>query len=734
MAVSEQTPYKEYTANGSANSFALEFDCENQDHLIVLVDDVEPVVGTWSLIGGAVVFGTPPINGKKITIQRNTPFSRTTDYQSYNNSFRPPAVNKDFDWIWLKLQELGVADWILGARIDALKNYVDRKDDELKAYLMEEIRKQGVALDQLDEYYNYLMQRLAQIAVDKGWDASFVVDGDKTQKEINRYIVQPFKPGRTYLLNERVQLANGDIVKSTAPNNVIDPNVDTIGWVKTNDASQIIDLSGLNQQQVNDLKVDKKDVLPATQTKDSFKNVYSTKLVNQWERIRAKTPCGRAYIWKNPKYSSDLAYRFSLGINQSGWSTAEWDFIADVDNFYRMRYGFVGAIREPSLKLDTTETSITPLGTNGNKYFSASTQLNATFKVNFTGVGFLMNHRCDEYGGLWEISVDGVVIKVISTHINNPENSNVQSSNITKLITNTLPSGAHEATFKFIGDDPLYPPTGGVSRGWFKIIEGTGTFPTAFIVTGGEMGMSPNGTILVSNNILEFAIGGTPTATSYPADWIPAHGSASGCIAIQKRTIFINNNAYDDNLAGISGEVEIKEFTMTQDYTAYNSNDNSKTYPLWDGELITKFNQKDGLHYIHNFKTRSEFLGSDGYTGMGSAQRRDSSGNILLKKLTCDNGFSLDISGSPPASQITHYTGNLTSAAWEGDRIALAMKVGNAEASSSIGQNTTDGRATVVTERPDRFCKLYFKPIGTNKIIPTGTEFSSIHYVWLATF
>lgn len=186
MAVSEQTPYIEYTANGTATSFALEFDCENQDHLIVLIDDVEPVMGAWSLSNGAVVFNTAPENGKKITLQRNTPFSRNTDYQSYNNSFRPPAVNKDFDWIWYKLQELGVADWILGNRIDALKNYVDDRDDELRAYLMEEIRKQGVALDQLDEYYNYLMQRLAQIAVDKGWDASFVVDvSGKSQQEIN---------------------------------------------------------------------------------------------------------------------------------------------------------------------------------------------------------------------------------------------------------------------------------------------------------------------------------------------------------------------------------------------------------------------------------------------------------------------------------------------------------------------------------------------------------------------
>lgn len=179
MAVSEQTPYIEYTANGTTTSFALEFDCDNPDHLIVLFDEVEPVVGTWSLSGGAVVFGTAPTSGKKIIILRNTPFSRNVDYQSYNNSFRPQSVNGDFDRLWLKLQELGVANWLM-------KQYVDKKDDELKAYLMEEIRKQGVALDQLDEYYDYLMERLAQIAVDKGWDASFVVDSSgKTQQELN---------------------------------------------------------------------------------------------------------------------------------------------------------------------------------------------------------------------------------------------------------------------------------------------------------------------------------------------------------------------------------------------------------------------------------------------------------------------------------------------------------------------------------------------------------------------
>lgn len=201
MAVPEQTPYIEHTGNGVTTSFSLGFQCESKDHLIVLVDEIEPPIATWSLTGGNVVFTTAPAAGKKITLQRNTPFNRNAEYQSFNNSFRPQTVNIDFDRIWWKLQELGIADWLMKLYVDRLhqqqeqeindlKDYVDDRDDELRAYLMEEIRKQGVALDQLDDYYNYLMQRLAQIAVDKGWDASFVVDGDENQHDINKTTVR----------------------------------------------------------------------------------------------------------------------------------------------------------------------------------------------------------------------------------------------------------------------------------------------------------------------------------------------------------------------------------------------------------------------------------------------------------------------------------------------------------------------------------------------------------------
>ncbi|MFW1826413.1 hypothetical protein [Acinetobacter sp. ULE_I092] len=192
MAVPEQTPYKEFIANGITKVFPLEFDVLEQDHLIVLVNDLEPMVGSWSLDAqnDTVVFTLPPKNGVNIKIRRDTPLERTSDYHSYDNSFRPQPVNSDFDRIWWKLQELGVADWILGKRINALKAYVDDRDDELRAYLMEEIRKQGVALDQLDEYYNYLMQQLAMIAVNKGWLDSFVVTwSGRTQEEKNKELI-----------------------------------------------------------------------------------------------------------------------------------------------------------------------------------------------------------------------------------------------------------------------------------------------------------------------------------------------------------------------------------------------------------------------------------------------------------------------------------------------------------------------------------------------------------------
>ncbi|SSR22303.1 Uncharacterised protein [Acinetobacter baumannii] len=132
MAVPEQTPFIEYTANGTTTVYPLTFDCDKSEYLIVSLDGDEAPVGSWSLTGGSITFNSAPANGVLITIERNTPFRRTTEYQSYNNSFRPSPVNKDFDLIWWKLQELGYRDQVIWLAL--VKEIADRiaGDDNLQ--------------------------------------------------------------------------------------------------------------------------------------------------------------------------------------------------------------------------------------------------------------------------------------------------------------------------------------------------------------------------------------------------------------------------------------------------------------------------------------------------------------------------------------------------------------------------------------------------------------------------
>ena len=66
-----------------------------------------------------------------------------------------------------------------------------------------------------------------------------------------RGIANRYDSSLTYNLNERVVLANGDIVKSTIDGNANDPNVNMVGW-ELPQARDIFDESGKNLQEVND--------------------------------------------------------------------------------------------------------------------------------------------------------------------------------------------------------------------------------------------------------------------------------------------------------------------------------------------------------------------------------------------------------------------------------------------------------------------------------------------------
>ena len=105
MAVPEQTPYQEYTANGVATSFAVAFQCLSKDTLIVTINGVEQSSVLWNFTGGNVVFVAAPANLAIVGIERSTALTREVTYQTYDNSFRPSVLNGDIDRLWHVLQE-----------------------------------------------------------------------------------------------------------------------------------------------------------------------------------------------------------------------------------------------------------------------------------------------------------------------------------------------------------------------------------------------------------------------------------------------------------------------------------------------------------------------------------------------------------------------------------------------------------------------------------------------------
>ena len=120
MSVPEQMPIVEYTANGATTRFPITFDLHDVGYLNVFINKELIQIGSYTVENfEAVIFGTAPKDGDEITLIRDTQLDRETNYQTYDNSFRPTAVNYDFDKIWHVLQEQNLIDGKILARLKA---------------------------------------------------------------------------------------------------------------------------------------------------------------------------------------------------------------------------------------------------------------------------------------------------------------------------------------------------------------------------------------------------------------------------------------------------------------------------------------------------------------------------------------------------------------------------------------------------------------------------------------
>ena len=95
------TPRVQYTANGSTTVFPYSFAIFDETDMVVYVDDDVittgyTVSGAGQTDGGNVTFATAPADGTIITLLRNVPIERMTDFQE-GGTFRPKNLNDEFD-------------------------------------------------------------------------------------------------------------------------------------------------------------------------------------------------------------------------------------------------------------------------------------------------------------------------------------------------------------------------------------------------------------------------------------------------------------------------------------------------------------------------------------------------------------------------------------------------------------------------------------------------------------
>jgi len=95
------TPRVQYTANGSTTVFPYSFAIFDDSDMVVYVDDNVittgyTVSGAGQTDGGNVTFDSAPVDGTIITLLRNVPIERMTDFQE-GGTFRPKNLNDEFD-------------------------------------------------------------------------------------------------------------------------------------------------------------------------------------------------------------------------------------------------------------------------------------------------------------------------------------------------------------------------------------------------------------------------------------------------------------------------------------------------------------------------------------------------------------------------------------------------------------------------------------------------------------
>ena len=270
----------------------------------------------------------------------------------------------------------------------------------------------------------------------------------------------------------------------------------------------------------------------------------------------------------------------------------------------------------------------------------------------------------------------------------------------------------------------------GVYAGAGSVTSG-GEFTTGLVITGAEAAMDWVGKTLIATGILEFAISCKHEGAAWAADWVPAHGVSTGATVPTSQRLFIDGRERSIEFVDVDttadNETLIDELLLVQEYTAYNSNDAGKAYPLWNGVLTHKFD-RDGLHITHELVTLRAVDVSFGYTAHTAGK------TSALGKQRCNNGVQRTVT-VPGGSNLNTYPGYCTSIMLYNQSTgnALANTVHSLQDVVNTGEAFESAFPVHMTDRPDDIGKAYFVQIGAGSVVPSGTKLQSSNTLFLAT-
>lgn len=339
---------------------------------------------------------------------------------------------------------------------------------------------------------------------------------------------------------------------------------------------------------------------------------------------------------------------------------------------------------------------------NAPNYFT--TEVGATVEVEFEGTGIDFLHYADNRGGVFEFSVDGEIVKSISTHIDAVPSSELESNYAIRSVVKGLENKKHILVGTFKGADTSNPPVG-AARGWMRYAPShlLVDYNYTFHVHGPVHRESKIKNIIHSGSVKEFAF--SVNDGNNNVEWLPEHNSKGSTRALSQEILIDGVKVTDFTEMKHFGSADV--IVIKQKLIGFHPNiPNDDVCEITSTHSITS----SGVSVFNKFKWLKSVMVHDGYSMMlpvlsNATRRLFTSNDVSIATTKSDNSFI----NVPQGSDALSFAFTTT------DDYATILKVENINKSYRLNENE------------DTFVQLQHRP-DMQKLYPTIYQNEQVEY------